>query len=341
MGVDLKDVVKPRHLSLQQLAGEVLAIDAYNALYQFLAIIRGQSGEPLMDREGRITSHLSGLFYRNVNFLVLGIKPLYVLDGTPPSLKTIEIERRKSAKNEALIRYLEALRTGNVEQARKYAQGTSLIKDYMIEDTKRVLDLLGIPWILAPSEGEATAAYLSTVGVATATASQDFDSLLFGAKRLVRNLTISGRRKLPNRPVYVEVAPEEIVLKDLLDDLAMTREQLIDVGVLIGTDFNPDGFRGIGPAKAVKFVKTYGRLESIPDIQDKLAELDYKQIRNIFLYPRVARSVTPRWEAPEEGPLIDFLCKERDFSEKRVRNAFSRLKEIESNQSQGLEKWFS
>lgn len=340
MGVELKDLVKPRRLSLEQLGGEVLAIDAYNALYQFLAIIRGESGEPLMDREGRVTSHLSGLFYRNVNLLMLGIKPLYILDGTPPSLKSIEIERRRAAKNEAVTKYMEALRSGNLEDARKYAQATSLIKDYMIEDTKRILEILGIPWLEAPSEGEATAAHLSSIGLAAATATQDYDSLLFGAKRLIRNVTISGKRKLPSRPVYIEVEPEEILLKDLLDNLAITREQLVDLGILIGTDFNPDGFKGIGPATAIKLVKTYGQLENIPEIQDKLAEIDYEQIRNIFIKPKVAEPIEPRWRGPDRDLLIGFLVKERDFSEERVKHALDRLEEMEARRSQSLERWF-
>ncbi len=340
MGVELKDLVKPRRLSLEQLGGKVLAIDAYNALYQFLAIIRGESGEPLMDREGRVTSHLSGLFYRNVNLLMLGIKPLYILDGTPPSLKSIEIERRRAAKNEAVTKYMEALRSGNLEDARKYAQATSLIKDYMIEDTKRILEILGIPWLEAPSEGEATAAHLSSIGLAAATATQDYDSLLFGAKRLIRNVTISGKRKLPSRPVYIEVEPEEILLKDLLDNLAITREQLVDLGILIGTDFNPDGFKGIGPATAIKLVKTYGQLENIPEIQDKLAEIDYEQIRNIFIKPKVAEPIEPRWRGPDRDLLIGFLVKERDFSEERVKHALDRLEEMEARRSQSLERWF-
>jgi len=245
MGVNLRGIVTPVKIPIQQLKGRVLAIDAYNALYQFLAIIRGKQGEYLTDNEGRVTSHLSGLFYRNINLLELGIKPIYILDGKPPSLKFIEIERRRIKKQKALESYKRALELGNLSAARKYAQATSYVKDYMVEDSKLILDFLGIPWIEAPSEGEATAAYLTRIGLATDAVSQDFDALLFGAERFVRNVTISRKRRGPRRGVYIDIEPEEIELSKLLQEHQITRQQLIDIGILVGTDFNPDGFKGI------------------------------------------------------------------------------------------------
>ncbi|MEM1994715.1 MAG: flap endonuclease-1 [Nitrososphaerales archaeon] len=340
MGVDLGEIVSKRKLKLEELRGCTIAVDAYNALYQFLAVIRGEQGEPLRDRSGRVTSHLSGLFYRNVNLLSLGIKPIYILDGQPPSLKAAEIARRRKVKEEAVVKYAEALSRGDYEAARKYAQFTSIIKDYMVEDTKTLLNLLGIPWIEAPSEGEATAAYLTKIGVATHTASQDYDSLLFGAPRLVRNVAISGRRKLPNKPVYVEVEPEEISLQTVLRELGLTREQLIDVGILVGTDFNPDGFKGIGPVKALKYIKQYGRLEDVPEIKDALAEIDYESIRSIFLNPKVSTQVEVKWGEVDEEGVVDFLCGERSFSEERVRSALSKLKDAQKKSSETLERWF-
>ena len=173
MGVDLKDIIKSREITLERLSGHTIAIDAYNALYQFLASIRGETGEPLMDKQGRITSHISGLFYRNINLLALGIKPIYIMDGKPPSLKTNEIERRKAEKQKAVVKYMKALSHGDNKEAKKYAQATSVMKDYMIEDTKKMVSLLGIPFIEAPSEGEATAAYFTSSGITSATASQE------------------------------------------------------------------------------------------------------------------------------------------------------------------------
>jgi len=341
MGLDLKPLVEPAQIKLEELSSKIVAIDAYNAIYQFLAIIRGQQGEHLTDSSGRVTSHLSGLFYRNINLLSIGIKPVYVFDGQPPSLKYAEIERRRQAKQEATVKYIEALQQGKLEEARKYAQFTSVIKDYMVDDSKRLLDLLGIPHIDAPSEGEATAANLTITGTAHASASQDFDSLLFGAKRLIRNLTISGRRKLPNKQVYVEVEPEVIEFDKTLKVLGLTREQLVDIGILIGTDFNPDGFKGIGPKKALKMIKENGRLEEVPDVKDKLSEIDYNKIRAIFLQPNVTSMDRIDFRDPDSNGVIQFLCKERNFSVERVSAALQRLKKASETRSQTLEQWFN
>ncbi|MEM4311070.1 MAG: flap endonuclease-1 [Nitrososphaerales archaeon] len=340
MGVDLRDIVTLRKIDIESLNNKVIAIDAYNSLYQFLAIIRGERGELLMDRHGNITSHISGLFYRNINFLSIGIKPIYIFDGQPPELKAMEIEKRKEFKEKATIMYMRALAEGRIEEAKKYAQATSLIKDYMVEDAKKVLDLLGIPWIVAPSEGEATAAQLSVNNLAYACASQDYDSLLFGAKRLIRNLTISGRRKLPGKKVYIEIELEEILLEELLNQLSITREQLIDIGILVGTDFNPDGFKGIGPKSALKLIREYKRLESIPEIQEELKKIDYQAIREIFLKPKVSLPEKIEFKSINKEGLIHFLCDEKDFSFERVNNAISKLEETLAKRSLSLDRFF-
>jgi flap endonuclease-1 len=288
MGLNLKELVVREKTTLESFSSKVIAVDAYNAIYQFLASIRGPDGLQLSDSEGRITSHLSGLLYRNINFLSLGIKPVYVFDGKPPSLKTAEIERRKQIKKDATVKYEKAIAEGNMEDARKFAQQTTSMKDGMVKESKQILTYFGIPYIDAPSEGEATAAHLTNTGQAYASASQDFDSILCGAKRLVRNFTNSGRRKIPNRNTYVEIEPEIIETQKTLDALEITREQLVDVGILIGTDFNPNGFDRIGPKTALKMIKQHLRLEDIPQIQEQLNEIDYEQIRKIFLEPVVA-----------------------------------------------------
>lgn len=341
MGVDLKGIVKPFKISLEQLGGRTIAVDAPNALYQFLSIIRGERGEYLMDHEGRVTSHLSGLFYRNVNLLELGIRPIYVFDGKPPVLKTMEIERRRTVKKEAEKLYNAALARGDYVEARKQAQATVYLKDQMVDDAKRILDAMGIPWIVAASEGEATAAHLTRIGVASDAASQDFDALLFGAARLVRNVTISGKRKLPGRGVHINVEPEEIELKRVLDNLGVTREQLVDIGILVGTDFNPDGFTKIGPVTALKLIKKHGRLENIDKIKDELKTVNHNEIREIFLKPQVSEPKTPlEWRQPDRNKVISFLCGERDFSEERVTKALERLDKVEHQRSESLEKWF-
>jgi flap endonuclease-1 len=344
MGVNLGDLVPKTKVDLKTLSGKVVAIDAYNALYQFLAIIRQPDGTPLKDRSGRVTSHLSGLFYRTCNLLEMGIKPIYVFDGVPPEMKEAEIMRRSRIKEEAEAKYTRALREGKIEEARMYAQMTSRLKDYMAEDSKRLLTRMGVPWIQAPSEGEAQAAHLARKGDADYCASQDFDSLLFGAPRLLRNLTISGRRKLPRKRVYVEVVPEIIEMSRVLEELGITREQLIDIGILVGTDFNPNGIKGIGPKTALKLVKKHGTLEKVlENIEEAVFPVDPKKIKEFFLRPEVTDDYTLAWRNPDVEGIIDFLCVEKAFSESRVRKAIERaisgMKKARARTT--LDSWFS
>jgi len=326
LGVDLAEVVPEKTVALDELSGRILAVDAYNTLYQFLAIIRQPDGTPLKDHTGKVTSHLSGLLYRSSNLIEKGIKLAFVFDGTPPELKETEIQRRREVKVEAIIRYERALREGRIEEARTYAQATSQLKDVMVDDSKRLLDAMGIAWVQAPSEGEAQAAYMAAKGDVWAVASQDYDSLLFGAPRTVKNLTISGRRKLPRRDAYVEVEPKLVVLDEVLKGLSLTREQLVDVGILVGTDFNPDGVKGVGPKTAVKLIHEFGNLENVLEHNPEIhihPSLD--SIREIFLHPNVTSEYNLSWSKPDEEKVVRFLCRERDFSEDRVRKALARM----------------
>jgi flap endonuclease-1 len=343
LGVNLRDLVPKTTVKLEDLSGKSIAIDAYNALYQFLAIIRQPDGTPLKDNLGRVTSHLSGLLYRTSNLVEMGIKPIYVFDGIPPTLKEVEIKRRMRVKEEAAVRYEQALKAGKTEEARMYAQATSHLKDYMAEDSKKLLDLMGIPWIQAPSEGEAQAAHLARRGDADYCASQDYDSLLFGAPKLLRNVTISGRRKLPSKNIYVEIVPEVVELEQVLKECGITYEQLIDVGILIGTDFNPDGIKGLGPKTALKLVKEHGSLESaLPHLKNAEFPAEPQRIREIFLKPRTIDSYRIEWREPDVEGVVTFICKERDFSEDRVRKTMERMqKGTEKLKGKTtLEKWF-
>ena len=343
LGVNLRDLVPKTTVKLEDLSGRSIAIDAYNALYQFLAIIRQPNGTPLKDSSGKITSHLSGLLYRTSNLVEMGIKPIYVFDGAPPVLKEVEIKRRMRIKEEALVKYEQALKEGKVEEARTYAQATSRLKDYMEEDSKRLLGFMGIPWVQAPSEGEAQAAHLAKRGDADYCASQDYDSLLFGAPKLLRNVTISGRRKLPGKKVYIEVVPETVELDQVLRECGIAYKQLIDIGILIGTDFNPEGIKGLGPKTALKLIKEHGNLENaLPHIENAEFPVEPQRIREIFMHPKITDNYKIEWKEPDVDDVIDFICRERDFSEDRVKKALEKmLKGAEKLKGKTtLEKWF-
>jgi flap endonuclease-1 len=344
LGVDLRDLVPKIIVSLESLTGKSVAIDAYNALYQFLAIIRQPDGTPLKDSSGRITSHLSGLFYRTANLVELGIKPVYVFDGVPPTLKEAEIKRRMRIREEATIKYEQALKEGKIEEARTYAQATSRLKDYMEEDAKQLLTSMGIPWIQAPSEGEAQAAYITKKGDTNLCSSQDYDSLLYGAPMLVRNVTISGRRKLPGKPVYIEVQPELVELNKVLTELGITREQLVDIGILIGTDYNPEGVKGIGPKTALKLIKEHGTLEkALSHIPDAEFPVPPENIREIFLNPKVTDHYKLEWREPDVQAVIDFLCEQHDFTEERVKKALEKMQSAikKTKAKTTLETWLA
>lgn len=340
MGVDLGDIIPRKKVQLTDMRNWRIAVDAYNALYQFLAIIRGASGEHLRDSKGRVTSHLSGLFYRNVNLLELNMKLVYVFDGVPPELKTKEIENRRRQRQEARRQYSTALASGDLVSARKYAEASTTLADDMVTDSKRLLDAMGIPSIDAPSEGEAQAAVMAAETKVDAVASQDHDSLLFGAPVLARNITISGKRRLPSKNIFVEVEPETISLPETLKTLELTREQLVDLGILLGTDFNPDGFRGIGPVKALKLLKNHGSLEKVDELKEGLSQIDYPAIREIFLNPPVTKGLDVFWGTFKADAVRSFLVDEHSFSRERVDAAIQRIDRVESTKTETLEKWF-
>ena len=342
MGLDLKPILIHTNLKLSDLSNKIIAVDAFNTIHQFLATIRGSTGELLANSHGEITSHLSGLFYRNINLLAEGIKLVYVFDGVSSPLKTNEIQRRHQIKEIATEKYEKALVQGKLEEARKYSQATSVLTNNMIEESKRLLSLLGIPTIQAPSEGEATAANLTNTDLVQICASQDYDSILFGARRLVRNITISGKRKVPNRNAYIDVPLEIFHLEDILNQTKLTNEQLVDVGILIGTDYNIGGIPGIGPKTALKLIQKYSKLENIDQLQEPLSNVPYEEIRELFLKPKIANVTSNdiKFEPVDYDKLVEFLCTEKNFSSDRVNSALQKVQNSDKNKNQSLEKWF-
>jgi flap endonuclease-1 len=341
MGVQIGDITPAEEIQLDTLRGRTVAIDAMNFLYQFLSIIRQRDGELLRDSKGRITSHLSGLFYRTANFIEIGIRPIYVFDGRPPVLKLRTVEERKIARMEAEAEWRRALEEGRIEEARKFAQRAGRVDEEMIRQAKTLLGYMGVPWVQAPAEGESQAAKIVQNGDAWAVGSQDYDSLLFGAPRLVRNLAITGRRKLPGKDVYVDVNPELVELEMTLRTLQITREMLVGIGILVGTDYN-EGVKGIGPKKALALVKQYGSLERLlKEMNDKF-EVDPFEVAEIFLRPEVTDDYRIEERDPDPDGIIKFLCEEHDFSPERVQTGIEKIMKGRSRSSQAsLERWFS
>jgi flap endonuclease-1 len=343
LGVKLGGLVEARRVAIDDLAGRRIAIDGHNILYQFLSSIRSRQGDPLRDREGRVTSHLSGLIYRNSKLIEAGIKLAYVFDGRPHRFKARVVRERSQARRQAKVKYEAAVKAGRVEDAKRYAQATATVNVDIIGDAKRLLTLMGVPWVQAPGEGEAQAAYMAANGDVWASGSQDFDSLLFGAPVLVRNLNITGRRKLPRKNVYVRVEPEIIELGKFLRELELTREQLVDVGILVGTDYNPKGIKGIGPKTALKLIKKHGRIEeAIPFIKNPEFPHPLEEIRELFVEPATVKDYSLEWSPPDKAGIVGFLCGERDFDRGRVFKAVERMEKGFSRGTERttLDQWF-
>jgi flap endonuclease-1 len=338
MGVDISDLISAKRIALEDLAGRSVAIDAFNTLYQFLSMIRQPDGTPLMDRDGRVTSHLSGLYYRSGALLELGIRPVYVFDGKPPELKKKTIEERRAAKEQAEKEWKEALEAGDMRLALPKATRTSRLDADMIEESLSLLDALGIPWIRAPSEGEAQMGHMVREGRIWAGASQDFDAILFGTPNLVRNLTLAGKRRLPSGKT-VDVYPELVTLQEVLSELGVSREQLVDMAILIGTDFN-DGVRGIGPKKALALIKRLGDLEGVTAEGKITVPEQFREVRAIFLEPEVTDDYRLKWSPVNEEDVRRILCDRHGFSVDRVDTVLQRIRAKQGVRSQhSLDSW--
>ncbi len=343
MGVALGGLVAREEIALESLAGKRVAVDGNNALYQFLAIIRGRDGTPLLDSKGRVTSHLSGLFYRTARLVEAKVKPIYVFDGEPPHMKRRTLDERREIRAEAAEKWAAALKEGAIAEARMHAMASSRLTREMVEESKKLLGLMGIPSVQAPQEGEAQAAAMCMKGDVWASASQDYDSLLLGTPKLVRNLTMSGRRKLPRRNEYVDVVPELIELDKTLAQYGMSRAQLIWLGILVGTDFNK-GVRGIGPKKALKIVI---ECDSLSEAVQKaggaeLFEVEPAEVEQYFLKPKVSEDYVANFGQPDVEGLVEFMANEHDFSKERIEGAAKAFADAmaESTQQQKLGEWF-
>ena len=334
MGVNITDLLIRKEISLDALNGKVIAADAHLFLYQFLTTIRQPDGTPLMDSKGNITSHLSVIFFRSLRLMEKGIKLAYVFDGKPPALKAEERERRKQLKEEAKIKYEEAAATHDLAAMKKYAGRTAHLTKEMIEESKRLIKALGLPVIEAPSEGEAQAAQLVKEG-AYAVASQDADSLLFGAPKLIRNLSIAGRKKKASKLAFEAVEPELIDLQETLSALGISQNQMIALGLLVGTDFNQGGVKGIGPKTALKLVKQHGEnFDSLFAEAGWAFEHGWKEIFSLFKEMPVEKGLRLSWSQINSEKIKEILVAEHQFSEERVSSALEKLEEQKTKGAQ-------
>ena len=299
-----------------------------------------------MDKKKRITSHLSGIFYRNINLLSERIKLVYVFDGEPPKLKNKTHEEREQVREIAKEKYEKAIQEEDIGMMRRYSSQLIRLNDEIIKESKELLEAMGIVVVQAPSEGEAEAAYLCRIKEDVyASVSQDYDSLLFGAPRLIQNLTLSKRKKTFSG--YIEIKPEMIELEDVLNKLGINLDQLICLGILVGTDYNPKGIPGIGQKRALDIVKRYQQpILIFKSIEEQLMSLpeedrfDWQEIFELFHKPKVI-DVNFEFGKIDEEKIKKILVEEHDFSEERVNKQLDKLQDAEEKAKQkDLGKWF-
>lgn len=344
MGLKIREIVESRELEFSELSGRVLAVDAYNMLYQFLSSIRQHDGTLLMDSHGNVTSHLAGLFTRVTNLMGHGIKLVFVLDGKPPELKKREREKRAAVKIEARKMMEEAAAREDIDAVKKFASRTSHLTDDMVKEAEHLISALGLPVVHAPSEGEAQAAYMVKKGMAHAVASEDFDCLMFGADRLVRHLSISQKRKSAHSLAMITVLPEIIELSRVLGQLNITQEQLIVLGILIGTDYNPGGIHGIGPKKALGLIKKHGNHfdRIFEEVKWKESfDFGWKEVFDLIKNMPVTENLKIEFREQDRDRIFNLLVSQHDFSPERVNSSLSKIHaEAEKAGQKGLGEFF-
>lgn len=344
MGTNLKDLLTTKEVEIKALGGKVLVVDSYNILYQFLSSIRQRDGSLLMDSKGNVTSHLTGLFNRTTKLMSYGIRLAFVFDGEPPKLKFKERERRKTLKIAAEKKYEKAKIEKDVVAMKKYAARTSRLTTQMVEEAKQLVKAMGCPVIQAPSEGEAQAAFIVNHGDAYATASQDYDSLLYGSQRMVKNLTLSGRKKQKDRLSYETIKPVIIDLAENLNLLGIDREQLIVLAMLVGTDFNVGGIKGIGPKRAYDLVKKHKKDFDIlfQEVEwQKSFDIEWGQVFDLIRNMPVDNNYKMKWTNFSKNKVFELLVEKHEFSAERVEKTIQNLNKLIQNQQQkGLGEWF-
>eukprot|EP00878_Enallax_costatus_P023985 GHUV01025568.1.p1 GENE.GHUV01025568.1~~GHUV01025568.1.p1 ORF type:complete len:315 (+),score=102.08 GHUV01025568.1:234-1178(+) len=236
--------------------GRKIAVDASMHIYQFLAVVGRQGDQLLSNEAGEVTSHLQGMFYRTARMLEAGIRPVYVFEGKAPELKIAQLQMRRERREEATEGLAAAKEAGDQEAIEKYSKRTTKVTREHNEECKKLLQLMGVPVIDAPSEAEAQCAAMAKEGVVYGAATEDMDCLTFGCPTLIRHLMAPSSS---NTPI------QEFSLSVLLQELDVSMEQFIDMCILCGCDY-ASNIRGIGAVRALSLIKQHGTLEKVVQV---------------------------------------------------------------------------
>lgn len=296
----LRKLLDPRPIDVATLRGKVVAVDADNLIWQFVTAIAGAGGDLPRGPDGRPVAHLIGLVNRLRLYAEWGLRSAWVFDGPQPALKADTLAGRA---------------------ARMEASGAVGVTQEDLDECKELLEALGVPWMVAPAESDAQCALFARRGDAWASVTQDYDIALHGSPRALRNLSQSKTK-----------TPELIDLDASLVRAGLTREQLVDVAILIGTDYN-DGVRGVGPVKALKLVKQHGDLHAA--LRAAGADVPHAdEVRALFLRHPVDERARLAFRAPDEEAVVARLAR-AGLSEERARGVATAVRALHADAAQG------
>jgi len=331
MGLKISEIIPKKEISLDSLKNQRIAVDSSQMLYQFLSSIRQRDGTPLTNSQGKITSHLVGLSSRIPTLMIKGLKLVFVFDGEPPKLKFKEKEAREQRKQIAEKKLKEAQRQEDLESIQKYSKQVTRLEKSIIQDSKDLLSAFGLPIIQAPSEAEAQAAFMAEKKDVDYVASNDYDALVYGSPKLLLSLTLAQRKKLPSG-LYVSVKPELIELKRVLKELELNKDQLLILAILIGTDYNRGGIKGIGPKNALRLVKKYKNFDKL--FKELKPNFSWKEIYAVFKSMPIMKNYQLNWKNPDEEKIKKILVDKNDFSEERINKMLKKLLEYKKHKQQ-------
>ena len=335
MGVKLQDLASRKIIGYPEVAGSIISIDAPNIIMGLFNFVRknpdGSNAELILDRTQRPISHLYGLLYRLNFYYSKKIFPIFCFDGRVSELKRLITKDQLNDFRFVQKWYKEAIDSGNKTVAREIAMSKEYMWQNIILESKQLLGALGVPYVESPASAESQCVYLVKQKVAHYSNSQDYDSLLFGCPSLIQNLSKSLRRKVQGKWKYAKITPVLINLKKTLKKLEITQFQLVDIGLLIGTDYF-SGIKGLGPKKSLAFIKKYKQVENIINRErDKydfsaLTPETIKKVRKLFLFPDVNNMTdTYHWNHPHKSSVLTLLCEEHHLNKERVENSLDKL----------------
>jgi len=341
MGTQIGDLLIKREMSIPELKGKTLGFDGYNIIYQFLTTIRSLDGDLLTTKDGIVTSHLIGLFHRLSNLQENEVNIVFVFDGKSLDLKKETLEKRKDLKIDAEVRAKKAEEEEDFAERNRMLKRASRITPEMIEDTKLLFDAMAIPYLTAQADGEAQLAIMNAQGKIDGVVTQDFDTLLFGGKDLYRNLAMSGKKKAPGKDYFIQIKPEYISLEENLKALQITREKLIWLGMLVGTDFN-NKVPKVGPKTAIKLVTEFNSFEDILRKLEYTPDFDPDEIINLFMNPPYNPDYAIKQRDIDFEKLRYLLIERYEFNKERVEKTLTDLEKviIEKKKQPRLSKWF-